>query len=360
MAYGFWALQHIRHEIGQGTPKSMALTDNVHKVIIIGSGPAGYTAALYASRANLEPLMIDGGLGKGQEMQGAGGQLTITTEVENYPGFPDGIMGPELMVRMREQVARFGTTFVEDIVTKVDLSERPFKVWVGDDLYRSKVLIVATGASAKWLGLEAEKPVWEGGLGGVGVSACATCDGALPVFRNQELAVVGGGDTAVEEATYLTHFASKVYIVHRRDQLRASKIMQQRAIENPKIEFLWNKVVADINDVSQKKVTSVLLKDTVTGEMTERPLAGVFIAIGHRPNSDLFIGQLELDDNGYVKTRHDVRTNVYGVFACGDVQDHYYRQAVTAAGSGCMAAIQAERLLASEGDETILGTPTDW
>jgi thioredoxin reductase (NADPH) len=338
----------------------MAETENIEKVIIIGSGPAGYTAALYASRANLHPLMIDGGVGLGQTMQGAGGQLTITTEVENYPGFPDGIQGPELMVKMREQVARFGTRFIEDVVTKVDLSERPFKVWVGSDLYLARVVIVATGAAAKWLGLDSEKPVWEGGLGGVGVSACATCDGALPLFRNKDLIVVGGGDTAVEEATYLTHFANKVSIVHRRDELRASKIMQKRALDNPKIEMLWNKAVSSINDVASKRVTGVVLQDTVTGELTEHLTSGVFIAIGHRPNSDLFVGQLEMDENGYIKTHHDVRTNIYGVFACGDVQDHEYRQAITAAGSGCAAAIQAERLLGSEGDESILGTPTDW
>jgi thioredoxin reductase (NADPH) len=337
----------------------MADNGKIQKVIILGSGPAGYTAALYAARANLEPLMIDGGPGLGQAMQGQGGQLTITTEVENYPGFPESIMGPELMVRMRHQVARFGTTFVEDMATKADLSERPFKVWVNDDLYRARVLIIATGASAKWLGLDAEKPVWEGGLGGAGVSACATCDGALPAFRNKELAVVGGGDTAIEEANYLTHFASKVNIIHRRDQLRASKIMQKRAFENPKIEVLWNKVVADIHDVREKRVTGVTLKDTVTGESSFKPLAGVFIAIGHKPNSDLFVGQLDLDPNGYVKTQHDVRTSVRGVFACGDVQDHEYRQAVTAAGSGCMAAIQAERFLAAE-DAAAPGTTIDW
>jgi len=332
----------------------------VRKVIILGSGPAGYTAALYASRANLQPLLIDGGTGRGQTLQGQGGQLTITTEVENYPGFEEGIMGPELMLRMRRQVARFGTEFVEDLATRVDLSHRPYRVWVGDDLYRSRVLIVATGASAKWLGIDAEKPVWEGGLGGAGVSACATCDGALPPFRNKELAVVGGGDTAMEEALYLTHFASRVYIVHRRSELRASRIMQKRVLENPKIEVLWNKVVVDIHDPAERRVTAMTLKDTVTGEVSRRPISGVFIAIGHRPNSDLFVGQLEMDENGYIKTHHDVRTSVYGVFACGDVQDHEYRQAVTAAGSGCMAAIQAERLLASEGDETVLGAPTNW
>ncbi len=334
--------------------------DNLHKVIILGSGPAGYTAALYTARANLEPLVVDGGAGMGQVLQGQGGQLTITTEVENYPGFPEGIMGPELMIRMREQVARFGTRFVEDLATRVDLAERPFKVWVGDDLYRCRVLIVATGASARWLGLEAEKPVFEGGLGGAGVSACATCDGALPIFRNKELAVVGGGDTAVEEALYLTHFASKVYLIHRRDQLRASKIMQKRLMENPKIHILWNKVVVDIHDVKIKRVTGVTLKDTVTGGTSFLPIAGLFIAIGHKPNSDLFVGQLELDPAGYIVTHRDVRTSVPGVFACGDVQDHEYRQAVTAAGSGCMAAIQAERYLAGLGDDPAAVSPEPW
>jgi len=334
--------------------------DNLHKVIILGSGPAGYTAALYTARANLEPLVVDGGAGMGQVLQGQGGQLTITTEVENYPGFPEGIMGPELMIRMREQVARFGTRFVEDLATRVDLAERPFKVWVGDDLYRCRVLIVATGASARWLGLEAEKPVFEGGLGGAGVSACATCDGALPIFRNKELAVVGGGDTAVEEALYLTHFASKVYLIHRRDQLRASKIMQKRLMENPKIHILWNKVVVDIHDVKIKRVTGVTLKDTVTGGTSFLAIAGLFIAIGHKPNSDLFVGQLELDAAGYIVTHRDVRTSVPGVFACGDVQDHEYRQAVTAAGSGCMAAIQAERYLAGLGDDPAAVSPEPW
>jgi thioredoxin reductase (NADPH) len=338
----------------------MGQVGEINKVVIIGSGPAGYTAALYAARANLDPLLIDGGVGLGQGMQGAGGQLTITTEVENYPGFPEGIMGPDLMIQMREQVARFGTRFVEDIATKVDFSERPFKVWVGDDLYLSRVVIVATGASAKWLGIDEEKPVSHGGLGGAGLSACATCDGALPMFRNKPLAVVGGGDTAMEEALFLSRFASRVYVIHRRNQLRASRIMQQRAEENPKIEFVWNKQISHVNNLETKRVTSVGLKDTITGEQSDLEIAGIFIAIGHRPNSDLFIGQLELDENGYIKTRHDVRTNIYGIFACGDVQDHEYRQAVTAAGSGCMAAIQAERLLAAEGDTDIVETPTEW
>ncbi len=326
----------------------MASSDHVEKVLIIGSGPAGYTAALYTSRANLEPLMIDGGPGFGQTMQGQGGQLTITTEVENYPGFPEGVMGPELMVKMREQVARFGTRFVEDMATRIDFSQRPFKVWVNDDMYRAETVIVATGAAAKWIGLDAEKPVWEGGLGGAGVSACATCDGALPAFRNKDLIVVGGGDTAVEEAMYLTHFASSVAIVHRRDALRASKIMQKRAFDNPKIEMVWNSRIAEIHDPAAKRVSAVTLEDTVTGARTVRATSGVFIAIGHRPNSDLFKGILDMDENGYLTTHHEVRTNIPGVFACGDVQDHEYRQAVTAAGSGCAAAIQAERLLAAE------------
>lgn len=327
-----------------------------HRVIILGSGPAGCTAALYTARAGLKPLMIDGGAGQGQVLQGQGGQLTITTEVENFPGFPEGIMGPELMARMREQVSRFGTQFVEDLATAVDLSVRPFVVSVQDTRYTADALIIATGASAKWLGLEAEKPVWEGGLGGAGVSACATCDGPMPVFRNKPLVVVGGGDTAAEEALYLTHFASHVYLVHRRDALRASRIMQKRLMEHPKITILWNKVVADIHDVAQKKVTGVTLRDTVTGETMFHECSGVFIAIGHKPNSDLFVGQLELDPSGYIITHHDVRTSVRGVFACGDVQDHEYRQAVTAAGSGCMAAIQAERFLAAEE----AGEPLEW
>lgn len=332
----------------------------LHNVIILGSGPAGYTAALYASRANLHPLMIDGGVGVGQAVQGAGGQLMITTEVENYPGFEHGIMGPELMAQMRAQVVRFGTQIVEEMATQVDLSERPFKVWVRDELYLCRALIIATGASAKWLGLEEEKPVWEGGLGGAGVSACATCDGALPMFRNKELLVVGGGDTALEEANYLTHFASKVLIAHRRDALRASKIMQDRALANPKIEFLWNTEIAAIHDVSQKRVSGVTLRSTVDGTTSQREIAGLFVAIGHKPNSDLFAGQIELEDTGYIHTHHNVRTSRYGVFACGDVQDHEYRQAITAAGSGCMAAIETERFLATEGS-TIQAEPViEW
>jgi thioredoxin reductase (NADPH) len=330
----------------------------VQRLIIIGSGPAGYTAALYAGRANLKPLMIDGGVGRGQEMLGAGGQLMITTEVENYPGFPDGIQGPELMQMMRKQALRFNVEVVEDMVTRVDLSRRPFRVWVGEALYEARVLIVATGASAKWIGLPEERPVWEGGLGGSGISACATCDGFF--FRNKEIAVVGGGDTAMEEAIYLTNHASKVSVIHRRDTLRASKFMQDRAFKNPKISFVWDSVIERIHDPAQKRVTGVTLRNLKTEERRELPVEGVFVAIGHKPNTDLFHGQLELDDLGYIKTTREVRTNVYGVFAAGDVQDHEYRQAITAAGSGCMAAIQAERLLEAEGDTDILETPTHW
>jgi thioredoxin reductase (NADPH) len=330
----------------------------VHKVIIIGSGPAGYTAALYAGRANLKPLLIDGGVGRGQEMLGAGGQLMITTDVENYPGFEHGIQGPELMQIMRAQALRFGTEVVEDVVTKVDFSRRPFTVWVGDTLYESRVVIIATGASAKWLGLPEERPVWEGGLGGAGISACATCDGFF--FRGKEIAVVGGGDTAMEEAIYLTNHASKVNVIHRRDTLRASKIMQERAFKNPRIHFIWDSAIERIHEPELKRVTGLTLRNLKTDQASLLPVEGLFVAIGHQPNTQLFVGQLALDDLGYIKTTHDVRTSVYGVFAAGDVQDHEYRQAVTAAGSGCMAAIQAERLLEAEGDTDILETPTDW
>lgn len=334
----------------------MAQAERSEKVIILGSGPAGYTAALYASRAQLEPLVIDGGLGMGQTLVGQGGQLTITTEVENYPGFPEGIMGPELMMRMREQVARFGTRFVEELASSVDLTPGALKVCVGEDVYAARALIIATGASARWLGLPEEAPTWEGGLGGAGISACATCDGALPVFRGKEIMVVGGGDTACEEALFLTRFAGKVYLCHRRGELRASKIMRQRVLEHPKIQMLWNKVVERVDDVAAKRVTAAILRDTVTGEVTEQPLAGIFVAIGHKPNSELFAGQLELDPTGYIVTHHDVRTTAPGVFACGDVRDHEYRQAISAAGSGCMAAIQTERYLAA----IDAGAEADW
>jgi thioredoxin reductase (NADPH) len=330
----------------------------LHKLIVIGSGPAGYTASLYAARANLKPLLIDGGAGHGQAVPGAGGQLMITTEVENYPGFEHGIQGPELMHVMRKQVIRFGTEIVEDMVTKVDLSQRPFRIWVQETLYEARALIIATGASARWLGLPEERPVWEGGLGGAGISACATCDGFF--FRGKDVAVVGGGDTAMEEAIYLTNHASSVTVIHRRDSLRASKIMQERAFKNPKISFRWDSAIERISDPAEKRVSAVTLRNLCTQETSELAVQGVFVAIGHKPTTELFVGQIDLDENGYVKTSHDVRTSVYGVFAAGDVQDHEYRQAITAAGSGCMAAIQAERLLEAEGDSDILETPSNW
>jgi len=290
-------------------------------------------------------------------MQGAGGQLMITTEVENYPGFEHGIQGPELMQTMRAQVLRFGTEIVEDIVTRVDLSSRPFKVWVHDTLYEGRTLIIATGASAKWLGLPEERPAWEGGLGGKGVSACATCDGFF--FRGKEVAVVGGGDTAMEEAIYLTNHATRVHVIHRRNTLRASKIMQERAFKNPKIAFVWDSEIERIHDPELGHLTGVTLHNLQTEERAHLPVQGVFVAIGHKPNTDLFVGQVDLDEAGYIKTRHDVRTSRYAVFAAGDVQDTEYRQAVTAAGSGCMAAIQAERLLEAEGDTMGEESP-DW
>ena len=301
------------------------------KVVVIGSGPAGLTAALYTARANLKPLLIEG--------LEAGGQLMLTTMVENWPGFRDGIMGPDLMAEMRAQAERFGTDVVQGNVTSVDLARRPFTIAMSDrPPVTTDALIIATGASARWLDIGSDRK-----LSGRGVSTCATCDGYF--FRGRPIAVVGGGDSAMEEAIYLTRFASKVSVIHRRDTLRASKIMQDKAFTNPKIEFIWNSEVADVADVAKGEVTSLVIRNLKTGALTEVAVDGLFIAIGHTPNTSLFVGQIELDGNGYIVTHAGSKTSVPGVFAAGDVQDHVYRQAVTAAGSGCMAAIDAERWL---------------
>jgi len=301
------------------------------KVIIIGSGPAGLTAALYTARANLKPLLVEG--------IEAGGQLMLTTMVENWPGFRDGIMGPDLMTEMRVQAERFGTEVVSGNVERVDLRNRPFSIAFADGkTITTDALIIATGASARWLEIGCDRK-----LSGHGVSTCATCDGYF--FRGKPIAVVGGGDSAMEEAIYLTRFASKVTVIHRRDSLRASKIMQDKAFANPKIEFIWDSEIADIKDVKRGEVTGIVVRNLKTGKLSEVPLDGVFIAIGHTPNTALFRSQLELDEAGYIVTHHGSKTSCPGVFAAGDVQDHVYRQAVTAAGSGCMAAIDAERYI---------------
>jgi thioredoxin reductase (NADPH) len=313
-------------------------------VVIIGSGPAGLTAAIYSARANLNPLLIDAPADT-EKQTTPGGQLMITTEVENYPGFAKGIQGPELMEEFRKQAERFGTEFLETWITDVDLSERPFTLYTNGPTITAETLIIASGASAKWLGIPGEAKV-PNGFGGNGVSACATCDGPLPAFRNKRLVVVGGGDTAMEEATFLTRYAAKVYVVHRRDRLRASKIMQDKAFHNDKIEFIWNTAVEEILGSPEEGVNAVRLKNLVSGEERLFACEGVFVAIGHKPNTELFRTQLDMDDVGYLKTSgHSTATNIPGVFACGDVQDSVYRQAITAAGTGCMSAIDAERFL---------------
>ena len=346
------------------------MSDNsqVENVIIIGSGPAGYTAAIYAARANLRPLVFAGRPKTVPSTVLPGGQLMMTTEVENFPGFAGGITGPSLMAALEQQAVRFGTRIVTDKglepdvsnpddghsysyhdCKRVDFSQRPFLVVGEDDTeYRAHAVIVGTGATANWMGLENEQRLAQSGGG---VSACAVCDGALPIFREQELAVVGGGDSAIEEATYLTKFASKVYLIHRRDQLRASRIMAQRAEENPKIEILWNKIVVDV--LGDQKVTGVKLKDTQNGEESELPIGGLFMAIGHTPATEFLAGQLELNEKRYIKLADPYRstTSVEGVFAAGDVVDSVYRQAITAAGMGCKAALDAERWLAEQGIE---------
>jgi thioredoxin reductase (NADPH) len=310
------------------------MPETIHPVVIIGSGAAGLTAATYASRANLNPVVIDGTL--------PGGQLTTTTDVENYPGFPEGIMGPELMDRMRQQAERFGTKYIFDQVMGCDFTGVVKKIKCGQQEIQAHTVIIATGASPRLLGLDEEKK-----LMGKGVSTCATCDGAF--FRGVDLIVVGGGDSAMEESTFLTKFAKKVYLIHRRDQFRASKIMQERAFKNPKIEVILDSTVSKINDVSKGEVTSALVKNLKTGKEQEVPVGGVFVAIGHIPNSQAFAEQIETDEQGYILTKKNTQTSAEGVFAAGDCVDHVYRQAITAAGMGCMAALDAERYLAAKG-----------
>jgi thioredoxin reductase (NADPH) len=305
-----------------------------HKVVIVGSGPAGLTAAIYAARANLNPVVVEG--------LEWGGQLQLTTEVENYPGFPKGLLGPEMMNLFHEQAERFGTKFVKYAnVDRVDLSKRPFKLWVADEVLEAECVIIATGASAMWLNIPSEQA-----LRNKGVSACATCDGALPIFRNQHIAVVGGGDTAMEETSFLTKFASQVTVIHRRDKFRASKIMQKRVLENPKVRVKWNSVVDEV--LGKDAVEGVRLRDVVTGRKEDLPVKGLFLAIGHRPSTDFLKGQVDMDEQGYIKIHDNTRCNVEGVFIAGDCFDRRYRQAVTAAGSGCMAAIDAERWLEAQ------------
>jgi thioredoxin reductase (NADPH) len=306
----------------------------MRQVIILGSGPAGLTAAVYAARAHLKPLVVEG--------HEAGGQLTLTTMVENFPGFPEGLMGPDLIKSMRRQAERFGAEFHQGDATAADLSRRPFRLTVDGRVAECQALIIATGASAKLLGLEEERA-----LMGHGVSTCATCDGFF--FQDQEVIVVGGGDSAMEEAIFLTKFATRVIVVHRRDKLRASKIMQEKALKNPKIEFVWDSTLDHILDLSRRKVTAAGIRNLKTGAATERPVDGIFIAIGHTPNTRIFSGALEMNEVGYIQTHDGTKTSIPGVFAAGDVQDHVYRQAITAAGSGCMAAIDAERFLEQAG-----------
>ncbi len=323
-------------------------TNNVERVTIIGSGPAGWTAAIYAARASLNPIVYEGLPKQTPSIQLPGGQLMLTTEVENYPGFPEGVTGPDMMAQFKKQAQRFDTRVVMQDIVRCDFSKRPFELHTADNkIVRSHAVIIATGASANWMGLENEMRFAQSGGG---VSACAVCDGALPVFRDQPLAVVGGGDTAMEETAYLTKFASKVYVIHRRDELRASKVMQQRVLDNPKVEMVWDSVVSDV--LGDDKITAVQLKNVKTNELSDLPVKGLFIAIGHTPNTQFLTDSgLQFDDTGYLKLKEGFRTltNIDGVFAAGDVSDSTYRQAITAAGMGCKAAIDAERWLADQG-----------